>query len=159
VARTLHLKEKYFWVRNCYGNNKKHLVPATTQLGSSCEPIFTGRELLPCRFVEPRFYISLDPSQLQQVAPIQQYRSPKICYRFISDSVVTVFDQSGSLILNSLNQFTINDPEISPKALSNFLNSEPVTFIYRKLFKSHKLLKHHIESIPIPIAFFENIEK
>lgn len=141
------------------GNNKKHLVAASTQLDTSFEPIFTGRELLPCRFVEPRFYISLDPSQLQQVAPLQQYRSPKICYRFISDSVVTVFDQSGNLILNSLNQFVINDNKISPKALSAFLNSEPVTFIYRKLFKSHKLLKHHIESIPIPLEFFENIEK
>lgn len=141
------------------GNNKKHLVPAVNIMEKGYEPIYTGRELQPCRFTTPRFYISTNHAQLQQVAPKEQYRSDKICYRFISDSVVTVFDESGSLILNSLNQFIVNDPEISPKALSAFLNSEPVTFIYRKLFKSNKLLKHHIESIPVPTEFFSKINE
>jgi tRNA1(Val) A37 N6-methylase TrmN6 len=115
------------------------------------EPIFTGKELLKFKFNKPKYYIDFKPENLQQVAPKELYRIPKICYRFISDSIITVADSRGCLILNSVN-FLIPNQSISIRALSSFLNSPLVTFIYRRLFNSTKVLKNHIEAIPVPIS-------
>lgn len=136
------------------GNNRKHLK---TNKNDGMEAIFTGKELLPYNFSEPRFYIDYEPQKMQQVAATSFYRQPKICYKFISDRIVTCVDNDGVLILNSIN-FLIPEEQLSFKAISAFLNSKPVSYIYKSLFNSTKVLRKHIESIPIPYGFYDNIK-
>ncbi len=135
------------------GNNEAYLKDRFTD---GLEPIFTGKELQLFKFTQPKYFIDFNPNALQQVAPVELYRQSKICYRFISDSIVTVADFDNSLILNSIN-FFIPTKDIPIKALSAFLNSDVVTFIYQRFFNSTKVLRSHFESLPIPHAFFDNI--
>lgn len=133
------------------GNNKEHLSPIAT---TDSEPIYTGKELEPFQFNEASNYIQFDPSKLQQVAKLELYRQPKICYRFISDKIVVAVDFKKSLVLNSLN-FFIPEKSFSLKSLCALLNAPIITFLYRRLFNSTKVLRSHLESLPIPENFFE----
>jgi 16S rRNA G966 N2-methylase RsmD len=137
------------------GSNAAHLKE---QRHDGAEPIFTGKEISAFKFREPRHFISPDPAKLQQVAPLELYRRPKICYRFVSNSIVTAADFDGSLILNSAN-FLIPDASLPIKALSAFLNAPVVTFAFRSLFNATKVLRQHLETIPIPAGFYSSAEE
>jgi type I restriction-modification system DNA methylase subunit len=133
------------------GNNKKHLIHSNVQ-GS--EAIYKGKDLVPCGFSKPSTFIQFNPKQLQQCAPEALYRSPKICYRFISDKLVMVADNNGVLLLNSAN-FFIPPPQFNLKALAAFFNSPICSLIYQRLFNSVKVLRSHIEQLPIPAMYFQ----
>jgi hypothetical protein len=133
------------------GNNKKHLIHSNVQ-GS--EAIYKGKDLVPCGFSKPSTFIQFNPKQLQQCAPEALYRSPKICYRFISDKLVMVADNNGVLLLNSAN-FFIPPPQFNLKALTAFFNSPICSLIYQRLFNSVKVLRSHIEQLPIPAMYFQ----
>lgn len=133
------------------GNNKKHLLPAATK---GAEPIFTGKELEPFGFKAAANFIHFNPKALQQTAPEVLYRSPKICYKFISNKLCMVADFEGSLLLNSAN-FFIPSEGFNLKALAAFFNSPICTFLYQRLFGSVKVLRNHLESLPIPDAYFQ----
>lgn len=135
------------------GNNDLHLKK---HFFKGLEAIFTGKELNAFKFDKPKYYIDFEPQKLQQVAPTNLYRQNKICYSFISNKIITVVDTEHSLVLNSIN-FFIPDKNIDLKALSTFLNSEVISFIYQTLCKSIKVLRNHIENLPIPKTFFDNI--
>ncbi len=142
------------------GNNDLHLKTVQSE---GFEPIFRGKDLQAFGFSAPKNYIAFAPEKLQQVAPIELYRAPKICYRFISDNLITVADFEGVLVLNSVNFFAPIAPILNEKkaikALSAFLNSAAATFIYQCFFKAVKVLRSHIEQIQIPLCFYENIEE
>lgn len=133
------------------GNNKAHLK---NEPAPGLEPIYTGKELQPFAFDAPRKFIRFEPAKLQQVAPLQLYRQPKICYRFISKELKVVADFKGSLLLNSIN-FIVPDRRLSIKALCAFFNSPVASFLYQRLFNSIKVLRRQIEHFPIPQAFKE----
>jgi type I restriction-modification system DNA methylase subunit len=133
------------------GNNEFHLLKEKT---ATSEPIFTGKELNEFQFDKCVNFIKFNPNNLQQVAPEHLYRQPKICYRFISDSIIMTADFEQSLILNSVN-FFIPDSTFSIKSLVCFFNASIVTFIYQKCFNSTKVLKNHIENMPIPLKLKE----
>ncbi len=136
------------------GNNGKHLAKIQ-QKGT--EAIFTGKELSPFGFREARNFIQFNPKSLQQSAPEALYRSPKICYRFISDKLQMLADDKGVLLLNSIN-FFIPDSRFNQKALAAFFNSPICSFLYQRLFNSVKVLRSHLENLPIPLLYF-NFEK
>ncbi len=155
-VRGFYLKGKcLFGLGIVTGNNdlhlKKHRLAGT-------EPIFTGKEIDSFKLKEPCYFIDSELAKLQQVAPIELYRRHKICYRFISNSIVAVADYEGSLILNSAN-FLIPDASIPTKALCSFLNAPVFTFIYRSLFKATKVLRRHLETMPIPLDFYNHAEE
>ncbi len=133
------------------GNNKKHLLTAFLK---GTEPIYTGKELEPFGFKTAVNFINFNPSILQQTAPTTLYRSPKICYRFISNKLCMVADNKGSLLLNSAN-FFIPSEGYNLKALAAFFNSPICTFLYQRLFGSVKVLRNHLESLPVPDAYFQ----
>lgn len=138
------------------GNNSQHLI--TRKSNKKSKRIYTGKELKKFKFEESKHFIDFSPAKMQQVASIEKYMANKICYKFISDSISTAYDTEGRLVLNSINFFIVEDTKISPKALSAFLNSSIVTFIYQKLFYSTKVLKSHIEMIPIPNLFYQEMD-
>jgi predicted RNA methylase len=132
------------------GNNKLHLK---NKQEAGAEPIYTGKNLSPFQFDEPTKFIQFDPSKLQQVAKVELYRQPKLCYRFISNKLMVVADFKGALLLNSINFFI---PEgLSLKALCAFLNAPVSTYLYQRLFNSIKVLRKHLEALPIPANFAE----
>ncbi len=138
------------------GNNSQHLIRRKSS--ENLKQIYTGKELKKFKFEEPKHFIDFSPAKMQQVASIDKYMANKICYKFISDSISTAYDIEGRLVLNSINFFIVEDPKISSKALSAFLNSSIVNFIYQKLFYSTKVLKRHIEMIPIPNSFYQEMD-
>jgi type I restriction-modification system DNA methylase subunit len=152
-ADVFNLKDKArFGLGIVTGNNSLHL--SGTVNGKS-ERIYRGKDLMPFRFKDTLHYINYRPDTLQQVSPTEFYRQPKICYRFISDKIICLADYEGTLVLNSINCF-VPEKSISLKALSALLNSLVVSFIFRKLYNSSKVLRNHIEELPLPLLFFDN---
>lgn len=127
------------------GNNNKHILTIST---NKSEPIFRGKDILPYRYSEPECFIEFQPEIYQQVAPLRYFRTKKIVYRFISDKLICALDDNNSLIINSANLFI---PHIyQMETIVCLFNSYIYTFIYRKKFHSTKVLKSHIQAMPLP---------
>lgn len=81
------------------------------------------------------------------------YRAPeKLLYRFISSRLIFAYDDGQTLSLNSCNIVIPRIPAVPIKYVLAILNSRVAQFIYKKEFNSIKVLRTHIESIPIPPA-------
>jgi len=127
------------------GNNKEHILEKRT---NKSEPIYRGKDITPYRYLEPECFIEFQPEIYQQVAPLKYFRTKKIVYRFISDKIVCVLDDNNSLVLNSANLFIPHNYPM--ETIVCLFNSSIYTFIYRKKFHSTKVLKSHIQSMPLP---------
>jgi hypothetical protein len=81
------------------------------------------------------------------------YRAPeKLLYRFICNQLVFAYDDKQTLSLNSCNIVIPRLEGIKMKYILAILNSRVAQFIYKKQFNSVKVLRSHIENIPIPIV-------
>ena len=127
------------------GNNKEHILEKRT---NNSEPIYRGKDIISYRYLEPKCFIEFQPQNYQQVAPIKYFRAKKIVYRFISDKIVCALDDNGGLILNSANLFIPHNYPM--ETIICLFNSNIYTFIYRKKYHSTKVLKAHIQSMPLP---------
>ena len=127
------------------GNNKKYLRKEKTR---SSEAIYRGKDIEKYALLEPSRYLEFKPENFQQTAPEELYRQEKIVYRFISDKLVCALDKEGSLFLNSANFFIPNNYPIH--SLVSFFNSDIYTFIFKKKFHSKKVLKSHLQDLPLP---------
>ena len=131
------------------GNNKKFI---STEPKDGFEPIYTGKDIDKLIFREPSNYILLVPEKFQQVASIEKYRiAKKLIYRFISNKLIFAYDDKQRLTLNSANSVIPKIPNYPIKVIAALLNSSIYNFIFQKKFASIKVLRHHIESLPIPI--------
>ena len=89
-------------------------------------------------------------------APESMYRAKeKLIYRFISNHLVFAYDDKQTLSLNSSNIVIPQIEGLSIKYILSILNSSIAQFIYEKRFNSVKVLRAHIESIPIPMISYE----
>ncbi|MBF0099436.1 MAG: N-6 DNA methylase [Desulfobacterales bacterium] len=129
------------------GNNQKHILTNPTH---NSEPIFRGKDIHPFFYSTPERFIEFNPDKYQQVAPIELYRQTKIVYRFISDRLICCLDRHNRLILNSANLF-IPIIDYPLESIVTLFNSSLYTFLYRKIYHSKKVLRNHIESLPLPI--------
>ena len=129
------------------GNNKKYLLEKSTK---KAEPVYRGKEIGKYEYSKPEYYIKFNPELFQQVAPEEYFRQKKIVYRFICDRIICVLDNDNSLLLNSANLFI---PKNYPfESVVSFFNSDIYTFMYRKMFHSRKVLKSHLQSLPLPVV-------
>lgn len=128
------------------GNNNQHLLPRPT---SNSEAIYRGKDIDHFRFLNPAFYLEFKPDKYQQVAPLELYRQPKIVYRFIADKLVCALDKQGRLLLNSANLF-IPTLDYPIETIVSLFNSKLYTYLYRKMYYSKKVLRNHLESLPLP---------
>ena len=132
------------------GNNKE-LLESSPFEGS--EIILTGKNITKYKISAPYNYIKFEPDKFQQIAPIELYRAKeKLIYKFISNEPVFAYDNKKTLTLNSCN---ILIPDVDGYDIKYFLavlNSDVILFYFRKIFKSVKVLRSHIESLPIPRA-------
>ena len=117
------------------------------------EPVLRGSDLFRyrCRLTGSR--ILFQPESFQQCAPESVYRAEeKLLYRFICSQPVFAYDNHQTLSLNSANILIPRIEGLSCKYILAVLNSRVVQFFCERSFRSVKLLRSHIEQIPIPDA-------
>jgi len=131
------------------GNNKAFI---TNDKKEGFEEIYKGKEVEKFVLDEPSNYINFTPEKFQQVAPIEKYRvKEKLIYRFISKYLVFAYDNQQKLTLNSANIVIPKIPNYPIKVIAALLNSSPYQFIFQKKFSSIKVLRSHIEQMPLPL--------
>jgi site-specific DNA-methyltransferase (adenine-specific) len=121
-------------------------------------PVYRGADIGFGGLKEPSIYIPADFSRFQQVAPPGLYQArEKLIYRFISNRLCFYHDTRQRYILNSAN-LLIPDENIgiSCRQLADLLNSESINWLFRKLFRTHKILRRDLESLPIHLEYFRD---
>nr|WP_315103961.1 TaqI-like C-terminal specificity domain-containing protein [uncultured Catonella sp.] len=139
------------------GDNKKFLSDTKSDKN---EKIISGNNVFKYKFKNPSKYIEFKPELYQQVAPTEYYRAKeKLIYRFICNQIVMAYDNKSTLTLNSCNVLIPQIPGLYTKYVMGILNSRIVQFYFRKMFDSVKVLRSHIEKIPIPVVGVEEQNK
>ncbi len=131
------------------GNNKAYV---TDEKQEGFEEIYKGKDIE--RFVlrKPSNYIYFRPEKFQQIASVEKYRAKeKLIYRFISKNLVFAYDDKKRLTLNSANIVIPKIPNYPMKVIAALLNSSLYQFIFQKKFSSIKVLRSHIEQMPLPL--------
>jgi len=129
------------------GNNKKYL---SDRLMEGYEAVFTGKEVQKFYLDAPKKYIRFTPEVFQQVVSESKFRvDEKLIYRFISKYLVFSYDNSKALTLNSAN-FLIPPKDYPVKVMLALFNSSLYQYIFIKRFASIKVLRSHIEELPLP---------
>lgn len=119
----------------------------------AAEPIIRGFNLSKYRLHGPFDRIRYTPEVFQQCAKEELYHAKeKLLYRFIGKTPVFSYDDHGYLTLNSCNILIPHIDGLHIKYILAVLNSSIAAFYWRVGFDSVKLLKSHIEALPIPIA-------
>lgn len=139
------------------GNNAE-LIKDTPSQG--LEPIIRGSDISKYHINSHSGYLLFQPKQFQQTAPEQFYRAPeKLFYRFINTQLIFAYDNTGLLSLNSCNILIPHIDGLSMKYILAILNSGIAQFIFEKKFRSVKVLRSHLEQLPIPLADDETQEE
>lgn len=113
--------------------------------------VLKGTDICKYHINPAKQYLRFEPEQFQQVAPLEIYRAPeKLLYRFISNQLVVAYDDRQMLSLNSCNIVIPKIEGMQIKYILAILNSSVSQFVYQKEFHSIKVLRAHMEHIPIP---------
>jgi len=130
------------------GDNAKYL---SNERLPGYESILTGKEVSKFVHCPPRQFIKYEPEKLQQVAPESKYRAKeKLIYRFISKELVFSYDNKQLLTLNSANILIPKTDHYPIKFILGLFNSSLYQYIFQKKFSSIKVLRNHIEVLPLP---------
>ncbi|MEA2065305.1 MAG: N-6 DNA methylase [Patescibacteria group bacterium] len=143
------LKGKADWALGIVtGDNSKYII---NKLKDGYEKIYKGKDIEKFILKKSNNYIQFTPERFQQSAPQKKYRvKEKLVYKFISKYLVFAYDDKQKLTLNSAN---IVIPKISDypiKVIAALFNSSLYQFIFQKKFSSIKVLRSHIEQLPLP---------
>ena len=135
------------------GSNKEYISNAKAD---GMEVVLKGSDILRYAMKEADNYIHFAPEKFQQVAPTEMYRAEeKLLYRFISEVPVFTYDNQQTLSLNSCNVLIPQIEGMDIKYVLAILNSSVVAYFINKKYNSVKLLRSHIESVPIPMVSAE----
>lgn len=130
------------------GNNKEYITNVKTDYN---EMVLKGSDVCKYHINKTDNYVAFRPETFQQVAPTEMYRAKeKLLYRFICSQLVFAYDDKQTLSLNSCNIVIPRAEGLEIKYILAILNSRIAQFIYRKQYNSIKVLRSHIESIPLP---------
>ena len=139
------------------GNNKKYVV---SEKQKDFEPIYKGKDVERFILKKPTNYILFTPGKFQQAAPIEKYRAKeKLIYKFISKNLVFAYDDKQQLTLNSANIIIPKLKNYPIKVIAALFNSSLYQFIFQKKFASIKVLRSHIEQMPLPLWNEKTFEK
>ena len=132
------------------GNNKEYI---STEKKDDNEIILKGSDIQRYSMTPSGNYIRFVPESFQQVAPVEMYRAKeKLLYRFISEVPVFTYDDQQTLSLNSCNIVIPDIDGLEMKYILAILNSSVAAYFISKKFNSVKLLRSHIEQMPIPVV-------
>ncbi len=113
-------------------------------------PVLTGKEIQPFIIKEPRLFLRTDRGSWQQFRDPREYKDSKIVYTFIGNRPSFAVERTGLMTLNSANCLIPADPDLL-EPLVGWYNSELFRFIWWKEFRSLKLLRGHLEILPVPL--------
>lgn len=148
--KTTLLHQANFALGIVTGNNKKYI---SKKAADNSEPILKGPDIYKFRPGSAKHYIQYIPEQFQQTAPEAYYRAPeKLLYRFICSQLVFAYDNKQTLSLNSCNIVIPKINGLAVKYILAVLNSRMTQFVFYNQFHSVKVLRSHIEQLPIPLA-------
>jgi len=117
------------------------------------EVVITGRQVYMYQVRTPVKYLVYQRDRLQQVAPEHFYRAPeKLVYRFVHRQLVVAYDSQQRLTLNSANIIIPRITGINMKYVLAVLNSRVAQFYHMVTQPSVKILRSHLESIPIVLC-------
>jgi len=153
-APTQQLPEDCRWLLGVVSGDNKRFVHSKPSAGSV--PLLTGKEIRPFYHATVCRYLKIDDGPLQQNLPMREYAVPKLVYRFIGYTPLFSLDREGLVTLNSANSL-IPPPGMAPEELVFWYNSALFRFIWFNQFRSVKMLRRHLEQIPIPL--WENHQK
>ncbi len=152
VYGTLHttLKGNADWALGIVtGDNDKYISEIPLP---GYEKLIRGSDIKPYGFKETCCYIKFDPSTLQQVAPEHKYRAAeKLVYKFISNGLVLAYDNKQTLCLNSANCIIPKANHYPVKVILALFNSKLYQYIFAKKFSTIKILRNHLEELPLPL--------
>ncbi len=132
------------------GSNKEMLK---SRKSNKNEIILKGADIFKYNYRIPKCYINYNPELCQQTAPIEFYRAKeKLFYRFISNGLIFAYDDKQTLSLNSCNILIPHIEGYDIKYILAVLNSSVLDYYFRKRFRSVKVLRSHLEALPIPTA-------
>lgn len=132
------------------GNNKKYI---STEKRDDNEVVLKGSDIQRYGMTSSGNYIRFAPESFQQVAPVEMYRAKeKLLYRFICEVPVFTYDDQQTLSLNSCNIVIPDVAGLEMKYILAILNSSVTVYFISKKFNSVKLLRSHIEQMPIPVV-------
>jgi len=132
------------------GNNQGYISPDKTE---NNEIIIKGTDIKPYKINESGNFIEYEQGKFQQSAPLEKYRYPeKLVYKFISNKLIFAYDNRRRLTLNSCNILIPRIENMNIKYILAVLNSSIAQFVYQKEFNSVKVLRSHLERIPIPVS-------
>jgi type I restriction-modification system DNA methylase subunit len=132
------------------GNNKKYI---STEKRDDNEVVLKGSDIQRYGMTSSGNYIRFAPESFQQVAPVEIYRAKeKLLYRFICEVPVFTYDDQQTLSLNSCNIVIPDVAGLEMKYILAILNSSVTVYFISKKFNSVKLLRSHIEQMPIPVV-------
>jgi len=134
------------------GDNRAHVREYPDgRVPEGWEPVLRGADVSAYRIRHPGRYILFTPERFQQTAPEILYRAPeKLIYRFIGTDLAFAWDDRQRLTLNSANIIIPRAPEYRMKYVLAALNSRPVRFYHSRAHGSVKVLRRHIEALPLP---------
>jgi SAM-dependent methyltransferase len=129
------------------GNNEKHIKDFKDDFS---EEIILGKDVEPFTLKEQKKFIKFDTKIFQQAAPEKLFRAPeKLIYKFISRKPVFAYDNKKRLTLNSAN-ILIPKLDYPIKVILALFNSTLYQYYYIKKFSSIKILRRHLEELPLP---------
>jgi hypothetical protein len=119
-------------------------------LGDAGEPIVSGTDVTAMRIAPPNRRLSLPLERVQQAAPRTAYDRDKVVYRFVHAHPLAAVDRLGRLTLNSANAFALEDHALDLDFLAAWLNSSCVRWLHRARHAMPRVLRSHLETLPIP---------
>lgn len=132
------------------------------EAGDDLETVLRGSNIEPFCIKESNEFLAYTPALFQQCAKQDLLRAPRrILYRFISRYPVATLDLKGRLTLNSCNFMALDLSLQMCRYLTALLNSKAVRFYFLKRFNTVKILRSHLENLPLPnpdedcLKFFE----
>lgn len=130
------------------GDNKQYISNIQKD---GLEPIIKGSDISKYKLDSARNFIKFEPDKYQQIAPLEYYKtSEKLFYKFISNKLIFAYDNQQMLSLNSCNILIPKFKDLHIKYIMAVLNSSVAQFFFQKKYNSIKVLRSHLESIPIP---------
>jgi len=139
-------KESAFALGIVTGNNAKLI---SNEKLEGYEVILKGKDIGQFTLSESSNFIKFDKKTFQQCADEAYFRcKEKLIYRFIANKFIFAYDNKQRLTLNSAN-ILIPNIGMPIKVVLAILQSNVIQFIFKAKFNTIKILRKHIESMPI----------
>lgn len=149
VENAVYLKNNAMFSLGIVTGNNKEYVRKEKREG--WEQVLRGSNIYRYRIGNTDDYIRFVPEKFQQTAPEAVYRAKeKLLYRFIAGVPVFAYDDRQTLSLNSCNILIPKIEGMDIRYVLAVLNSRVAAYFIGKKYNSVKVLRSHIEALPIP---------